>query len=140
MRIRYSSFRAGVSARSNEMPYKILADIVVVTHFLWILFLFFGALLGRKNGALKIFHLSGLAFAFIIQVFDWYCPLTHLEVWLRSQHNPNLIYTGSFIIHYVERIIYIDLSRSLVFIFTIFLVGFNIWFYLRRDSASPNRR
>ncbi len=122
------------------MLYKILADIVVLAHLLWILFLFFGAFLGRKNKPVKIFHLSGLFFAFIIQIFDWYCPLTHLEVWLRAKQDAHLVYTGSFIIHYVEKIVYIDLSRSSVFIFTLFLVGFNIWFYLKRDSASPNCR
>lgn len=114
------------------MPYKILADIVVIIHFLWILFLIFGAFLGVRSRALKIFHISGLIFAFVIQVFDWYCPLTHLEVWLRSRHNPALTYTGSFIIYYVEKMVYIELSRYLVLIFTILLCGFNAWFYLRK--------
>ena len=86
------------------MLYKILADIVVLIHFLWIVFLFFGAFWGIKNKAGRIFHLSGLAFAFILQIFDWYCPLTHLEVWLRSKHSPFLTYAASFIIHYVEKI------------------------------------
>jgi len=116
----------------NEVFYKILADFVVLTHFLWILFLFFGAFLGRGNRALKIFHLSGLSFAFVIQIFDWYCPLTHLEVWLRSKHDPGLIYAGSFIIHYVERIVYIELSRHFILAFTFFLIGFNMWFYLKK--------
>ena len=116
------------------MPYKILTDIVVLTHFLWILFLFFGAFLGRRNKALKIFHLSGLFFALLIQVFDWYCPLTYLEVWLRSKHDPGLIYAGSFIMHYVERIVYMELSHQFIFAFTIFLLGFNIWFYLKKKK------
>ena len=120
------------------MVYKILADIVVLIHFLWILFLFFGAIWGVRNKAVKIFHLSGLAFALIIQMFDWYCPLTHLEIWLRSKHSPSLIYAGSFIIHYVEEIVYIELSRTLVLILTIFLCAFNAWFYLRRKKRSPN--
>ena len=111
---------------------KILADIVVLIHFLWILFLFLGALWGIKHKTVRLFHLSGLAFAFIIQIFDWYCPLTHLEVWLRSKHSPTLTYTGSFIIYYVEKIVYLQLSRSLVFILTIFLCGLNIWLYLRK--------
>ena len=115
------------------MLYKILADIVVLIHFLWIIFLFLGAYWGKRYKAVKIFHLSGLVFAFIIQIFDWYCPLTHLEVWLRSKHDPALLYTGSFFIHYVEKIVYIELSRYLVFIFTLLLCGLNIWFYLRRD-------
>jgi hypothetical protein len=122
----------------EKMAYKILADIVVLIHFLWILFLFFGAIWGVRNRPIKIFHLSGLAFAFIIQVFEWYCPLTHLEVWLRSKHSPRLTYAGSFIIHYVEEVVYIDLSRYLVLILTIFLCGFNAWFYLKGKKQSSN--
>jgi len=114
------------------MLYKVLADIVVLIHFLWIVFLFFGAFWGIKNKVAKIFHLSGLAFAFIIQIFDWYCPLTHLEVWLRSKHSPFLTYAGSFIIHYVEKIVYIEISRFLVLVFTILLCGLNAWIYLRK--------
>jgi hypothetical protein len=114
------------------MVYKTLADFFVAIHFLWIIFLFLGSLWGRRNKAVKIFHLSGLVFALIIQIFSWYCPLTYLEVWLRSKHDLTLTYTGSFIIHYVERIIYIELSRHLIFILTLFLCGFNAWFYLRK--------
>ncbi len=114
------------------MIYKILADIVVLIHFLWILFLFFGAFWGIKNKGVKIFHLSGLAFAFIIQIFDWYCPLTYLEVWLRSKHFSTLTYVGSFIIHYVEKIIYIEISRFVVLMFTILLCGLNAYLYLRK--------
>lgn len=114
------------------MFYKVLADIVVFLHFLWILFLFLGAFLGIKNKVVRIFHLSGLAFAFIIQIFDWYCPLTHLEIWLRSKHSPSLTYAGSFIIHYVEEMVYVDISRFVVFVFTILLCGLNAWVYLRK--------
>ena len=116
------------------MLYKILADSVVLIHFIWILFLFLGAFWGIKNKAVKILHLAGLVFAIIIQIVDWYCPLTYLEVWLRSKHNPELTYTGSFIIHYVEKIVYIELSRYLILIFTFFLCGFNAWVYLGKKK------
>jgi len=119
-------------SKSKKMIYKILADSVVLTHFLWIFFLFFGAIWGIKNKAVKIFHVSGLIFAFVIQIFGWYCPLTYLEVWLRSKHDIALTYTGSFIIHNVEKIVYIELSRTLIFFFTLLLCGFNVWFYLRK--------
>ncbi len=115
------------------MPYKILADIVVLIHFLWILFLIFGAFLGVRNKAIKIFHISGLVFAFVIQILGWYCPLTHLEVWLRARHGSSLAYAGSFIIHYVERIIYIEIPAWSVFSLTLLLIAFNAWFYLRRE-------
>jgi hypothetical protein len=79
----------------------------------------------------------GLVYAFVIQLFDWYCPLTHLEVWLRSKHDPALTYSGSFIIHYLERIVYIEVSRYIVFILTLFLCGFNGWLYLRKRRRRP---
>ena len=114
------------------MLYKILADIVVLLHLLWIMFLIFGALLGIKNKGARIVHISGLVFAVIIQVFNWYCPLTYLEVWLRSKHDPTLSYTGSFIVHYMEKMIYIELPGCLVFFLSILLFGINSLLYLRR--------
>ena len=121
------------------MIYKIFAEGVVSIHFLWILFLFFGAFWGARNKAVMMFHLSGLAFACIIQIWGWYCPLTYLEVWLREKHDSALIYTGSFIIHYVEKIVYLEISRYLIFIFTIFLCGFNLWVYLRKRTPAQSR-
>ena len=114
------------------MPYKILADIVVIIHFLWILFLIFGALPGVRNKAVRIFHISGLFFALVIQKFGWYCPLTHLEVWLRAKHDPSLAYAGSFIIHYVEGLVYIEIPSWLIFSLTLLLTVFNVWFYQKR--------
>jgi Protein of Unknown function (DUF2784) len=120
------------------MSYKILADLVVITHFLWILFLVFGALWGTRRMTVRILHLSGLVFALIIQVFDWYCPLTHIEVWLRSMHDPALVYSGSFIIRYIERIVYVEVPRIVIIICTVFIAGFNIWVYLH-GRRSPHR-
>jgi hypothetical protein len=114
------------------MFYKVLADIVVLIHFLWILFLIFGGILGTRNKIMKIFHVSGLGFAFVIQVAGWYCPLTDLEVWLRARHDPSVAYSGSFIVHYVEKLIYIEISQTVIIILTLFLCGFNGWLYLRK--------
>jgi hypothetical protein len=114
------------------MFYRILADIVVLIHFLWIVFLVSGAFFGIKNRAVKIFHVSGLVFALIIHIFNWYCPLTHIEVWFRARHDPALTYKGSFIAHYAERLIYIDLSPFWLLLLTVFICGFNAWFYLRK--------
>jgi len=111
---------------------KILADIVVLVHFLWIVFLFLGAVWGVKNKVIRVFHLSGLFFAILIQVFGWYCPFTHLEFWLRSKHDPALTYTGSFVIYYVEKVIYLELSQTTIFIFTIIICVYNTLFYFRK--------
>ncbi len=114
------------------MLHKVLADFVVSVHFLWIFFLIFGALLGVRNRATKFIHLTGLLFAILIQIFGWYCPLTHLEFWLRSRHNPPIAYAGSFIIHYMERLVYLEISQTAVLLATIGLIIFNSWLYLRK--------
>ncbi len=114
------------------MIYKVLADIVVLVHFLWIVFLIFGGLLGVRYRAVKIAHVAGLLFAAGIQVSGWYCPLTDLEVWLKSRYAPGLAYRGSFIIHYVESLVYIEVSHWTIVALTVLLCAFNGWLYLRK--------
>jgi hypothetical protein len=114
------------------MFYQFAADSIVFIHFLWILFLIFGAFIGRKYRTVRVFHIAGLGFAIIMQIFGWYCPLTHLELWLRQKHNPLLSYRGSFIIHYVEKIVYIELSPVVIFVLTLILVAATGYVYVRR--------
>lgn len=108
---------------------QMLADIVVLTHFLWIVFLIFGAIPGRRYRTIKYLHIGGLGFALMLQVFDWYCPLTYLEVWLRELHAPGQTYAGSYISHYLEKIIYIEVDRWIIAVLTIALCGMNVWLY-----------
>lgn len=112
------------------MTYKILADLSVLLHFCWILFLVFGAFGGVKNKAVRFFHWFGLGFAFIIQILDGYCPLTHLEVFFRSKHDPALAYSGSFLIYYLEKLVYLEVPHYLILIATICLGGFNLFLYV----------
>jgi hypothetical protein len=103
---------------------------MVCLHFFWILFLFFGALWGIRNKGVRLFHLLGIGLAFFIQVLDWYCPLTHLEVYFRSKHDPTMAYSGSFLIYYIEKLVYLQIPRYLILILTIFLCAFNLFLYL----------
>ncbi len=112
-----------------------LADAVVFVHFFWILFLFFGGIWGRKSRPVRVLHIGGLALALVIQVFDLYCPLTYFEVYLRSKNNPAGTYAGSFITHYAERLIYLDLSRGVIVSGTILLCGFNLWLYAGKKKS-----
>jgi len=116
------------------MVYRVAADFVVLIHFLWIVFLIFGALIGGRYRAVKIFHIAGLGFAVLIQIFGWYCPLTYLEIWLRKSYEPLLTYSGSFIIHYMGKLIYIDLSRGMIFVLTLVLVSVSAYVYLKQEK------
>ncbi len=113
------------------MRYRVLADIVVVTHLLWIFFLIVGAYWGRKRRTIMVAHGAGLVFAVVSQIFGWYCPLTHLEIWLAAKVNTALAYPGSFLAHYAEKLIYINVTPAIIFVFTLVLVGVTVWIYWR---------
>ena len=114
--------------------YSIAADIIVVLHFLWIVFLIFGAFPGRRYMLVRIIHVGGLIFAFLIQVFDWYCPLTHAEIWLRNIHDKSLSYSGSFIIHYIEEIVYTGISPDIILLLTIIVAVMSLYVYLYKKE------
>ncbi len=121
------------------MAYKILADFTVVIHLVWIFFLIFGAFLGRYVPWVKWLHIGGLVFSLLIQFFSWYCPLTHLEVWLRARHDHSLAYTGSFIAHYAERLVYLELAWMLVLIGTFGVIIFSAWLYSLAPGESEKK-
>jgi hypothetical protein len=116
------------------VTYKLLADTVVLVHLGWIVFLFIGSIWGKKYKAVRILHLGGLSFAVISEIFGWICPITHLEAWLRAKHDPALTYTGSFIAHYAEELIYTEVSRTAVLVCTVILVAFNLWIYFKKPK------
>ena len=113
------------------MLYGFLANTVTIVHLFWILFLITGAYWANIRPVM-IIHGAGLAYALISQLFGWYCPLTLLEDWLRGKHNEGQTYPGSFIAHYAEKLVYIDLSPAVVFALTLALVGVSIYIYLRK--------
>ncbi len=119
---------------------RVIADIVVVLHLFWILFLIVGAYWGRKYRLVGVVHAGGLSFAVISQLAGWYCPLTYLEVWLRHRQDPAQAYPGSFLAHYAERLVYVELPPAAIFLATVALVLVQAWFYRKvcsRNGAPP---
>lgn len=116
------------------MAYKLLTQITILMHFLWILFLVFGAFWGcskrKYNKPIRIIHISGLIFAFIINSFGFYCPLTYIEQWARLKSGSSS-YTGSFITYYLDKLIYLDVSSNILFLLTFLLCSFNIYLYIK---------
>lgn len=119
---------------------NVAADITVMLHFLWVLFLIFGAFWGSRNRYVKWLHIGGLCLAFFVETCNLFCPLTHLEVWLRSRYAPSSSYTGSFIAHYAESLLYIQLPRLLIVFLTAGLCIMNIFIYRGRTPWRRSRR
>ena len=110
------------------MFYRILADIILICHFLWILSLIFGVLLGIRIKWVRIVHLSALGFSILLQINGWICPLTHLEFWLRRKAGYD--YHGGFIEYYVKKLVYLEVKPEIILAATIVVVAVTFWFYL----------
>jgi hypothetical protein len=107
------------------------ADLVVLIHLLWIVFLIFGALPGRRWVWVKWTHLGSLAFSVLLQLFGWVCPITYLEAWLRTAGGAQP-YEGTFIRHYLESVVYATLPANAIFIGTLVVIGVSLWLYFGR--------
>jgi hypothetical protein len=87
------------------MSYRILADLVVLLHLLFIVFVVAGGLLGLQWKRLILLHLPAAAWSAFIEFSGWICPLTPLENHFRGMAGRKG-YTGGFIEHHLLPIIY----------------------------------
>ena len=83
----------------------LLADIVLVIHLLFIVFVVAGALLLWKWPWIAWLHIPAAAWGVLIEFAGWICPLTPLENRLRRAAQQEGI-EGGFIEHYLIPIIY----------------------------------
>ncbi|MBW2595983.1 MAG: DUF2784 family protein [Deltaproteobacteria bacterium] len=92
------------------MFYKVTADFVIFTHFMWILFVILGfpVFLYFNMPRWRLLHLAALIAAIIMQLTRTICPLTYLEAYLKSKNISDAVYPGAFIIEKVESIIYVE--------------------------------
>lgn len=109
--------------------YGLLASLVILIHFLWILFLVFGFVFALKESKIAWIHLGGLLFSLLLNMLGWYCPLTYFENYLQNLHQTGRTYSGTFIIHYLEPIVYPNLSERTLRIGGIAFVTLNLVAY-----------
>jgi hypothetical protein len=108
---------------------RFLADLVVVAHFLFVVFAVFGGLIGLRYRKIIWMHLPALLWAVVVEFTGWICPLTPLEQWIRTQGGVET-YSGSFIEHYLVAILYpAGLTRSIQIFLGALLLGFNLLVY-----------
>lgn len=84
-----------------------LADVVLLMHLAFVLFVLFGGLLALKWRNTIWFHLPAAAWGAFIEFSGWICPLTPLENWLREQGGAQ-VYEGDFLGHYLLALLYPD--------------------------------
>jgi len=99
------------------MPYQLLADLVLATHFAVVSFVVGGLVLvvvGNWRGWpwvnrwwFRLAHLAAIAVVIAQAWLGVVCPLTTLESWLRVK-SGGTGYETSFIEHWVGRLLYYD--------------------------------
>ena len=87
------------------MPYALLADLVLIVHATFIVFVVLGGLLVLWRRAVIWLHLPAAAWGILIEFKGWICPLTFLENDLRRAAGSSG-YEGGFVDHYLAPLVY----------------------------------
>lgn len=110
---------------------SLLASVVLALHLAFIAWVIFGAVWTRCRPGLRWFHLGVLVWSIMVEVGPWPCPLTLLENWLEMRAGlPG--YTGGFIVHYLDKIVYPDVPPSLLTVAALLVVAANAAIYVQR--------
>jgi|SRR5579863_3145098 len=120
--------------------YSALATAVLFLHALFILWVIFGALLTRSRPILRGLHIASLVWGILTEVPPWPCPLTLLENWLEGRAGVEP-YQGGFLLHYLGRLVYPDISANVLTIAGVVVCVANLAFYARQVwiSRRPHR-
>ena len=111
--------------------YSGLASFVLVLHALFILWVVFGAFLAWSRPALRWLHIASLVWGILTEVLYWPCPLTFAENALEQSAGIQP-YQGGFLLHYLDKLIYPDISPSVLTIAALVVCAFNLGFYAWR--------
>ncbi|HEV8338019.1 MAG TPA: DUF2784 domain-containing protein [Candidatus Polarisedimenticolia bacterium] len=126
------------------MPYRLLANLVVLSHLAFVLFAVFGGVLVFWWKRCAWLHLPTVLWAALIEFVGWTCPLTPLENWLRARGGgPG--YQEGFIEQYILPVLYPDsLTRPSQVALGAFVLGINLgvygWALRHRERRNSERR
>lgn len=111
------------------MLHRVLADLVVVVHLGFVVFVVGGGLLVLWKRWVVWLHLPAALWGALIEVAGWICPLTPLENHLRRL-GGQAGYGGGFIEHYLLPLLYPPgLTREVQLVLGGLVVAVNIGVY-----------
>jgi Protein of Unknown function (DUF2784) len=87
------------------MAYRALADVVVLVHIGFVLFVGLGGFLAWRWPRILPAHVAAVAWGVGIITIGWDCPLTPVENWLRRLGGESS-YEGGFVDRYLENVVY----------------------------------
>lgn len=126
--------------------YNLLADLILLVHFVFILFVVCGGLLVLWKGSIAWIHIPALSWGIWIEVSGSICPLTPLENYLRRLGGGDG-YEGSFMAQYLLPVIYPEgLTKEIQYLLAAALIFFNgaiyfiVWRRMKRMASLNSHR
>jgi hypothetical protein len=112
-----------------QIPYQLLADLIVLVHVAFVVFAVLGGLLVLRWHRFVWIHLPAVIWAAIVELFGWLCPLTPVENWLRRR-GGQAGYHSDFIAHYILPMLYPEeLTREVQITLGVFVLVINLLIY-----------
>ncbi len=122
--------------------YHFLADLVLVLHLAFVIFVLCGGLLVLRWRWIAWLHLPAAVWGAVVEFTGWICPLTPLENWLRAQ-GGEAVYSSDFIAQYLLPVLYPgDLTRGIQLLLGTAAVVLNAaiyWWVWRTQAHGPSR-
>jgi Protein of Unknown function (DUF2784) len=118
--------------------YRGLAICVLIVHALFILWVIFGAFLTRSRPLLRWLHIASLIWGVLTELTPWPCPLTLLENWFEAKAGVDP-YQGGFLLHYLDKLVYPDISATVLTIAGVLVCTLNLTFYGRQMWTARSR-
>ncbi|HET9636407.1 MAG TPA: DUF2784 domain-containing protein [Gemmatimonadaceae bacterium] len=118
------------------MIYRVLADVVLVLHLGFVLFVVLGGLVAARWSRVAFLHVPAAIWGVLIEYAGWICPLTPLENSFRVR-GGEAGYTGGFIEHYIQPVLYpAGLNRTTQFVLGTLVLLVNVGAYAMILSRS----
>ncbi len=121
------------------MWYRGAADVVLVVHLAFVVFVVLGGLLAVRWPRVAWAHLPVAVYGALIEFAGFICPLTPLEVWLRRQ-GGEAGYEGGFVEQYITAALYPSgLTREIqialgIGVLVVNAAVYTVWWRRRRSS------
>lgn len=118
----------GAVAGGGGLFYSVAADLVMLTHLAFVIFVCLGALLVLRWHWVAWLHVPAALYGAAIELVGWICPLTPLENDLRRAAGQ-AGFEGGFIEHYVGRILYPERWDEIHVLLGVLVLTLNAFLY-----------
>ncbi len=123
---------------ADSSLYSSFAILVLLLHALFILWVVFGALLTRSRPVLRWLHIGSVVWGILTELLPWPCPLTVMENWLEGKAGVEP-YQGGFLLHYLDKLVYPDISSTLLTVAGVLVCVLNLALYGRQMWIARRR-